>query len=305
MKRGIFIGRFQPFHVGHECVVRQMERAEDLDELVIGIGTSQISKTAYNPFTAEEREEMIKRSLGTLRKPYHIVKIPDINDYPRWVSHVISLTHEFEFQVVYAGNTIVKKLFEDKGYEVRAATQERMVSATEIRQLMVTGGNWKDYVPEGVAQVISEIDGVKRLRDISGKYMNPAVTVDIVISYKDQGIVLIRRKNEPYKDFWALPGGFLDAANESAAMAAAREANEETGLDIKIWELTLLGIYSNPGRDPRGPTVSVAYYTHVNEGEIKAGDDASGAKVFKNIPQNMAFDHRQILNDYFKITGRK
>lgn len=308
MKRGIFIGRFQPFQLGHLCVVEQMEGAEDLDELIIGIGTSQVGHTAYNPFTSQEREEMIRRSLGDVEKPYHLVEIPDINDFPRWIPHVESLTPKFH--VVYVGeDSITAKLFREADYEVRvfdrSVDPSGRVSGTEIRQLMATGGNWKDYVPQGAAEFISEIKGAERVRELYGRFMNPSVTTDIVIDYKDQGIALIERKNEPFKGFWALPGGFLDAAKESARTGAAREAREETGLNIQSEDLTLLGVYSDPGRDPRGPTVSIAYYVKVAEGELRAGDDASKAKPFKQIPSQLAFDHHKILRDYFKVAKGK
>ncbi|MBI2547334.1 MAG: nicotinamide-nucleotide adenylyltransferase [Candidatus Aenigmarchaeota archaeon] len=298
MKRGLFIGRFQPFHLGHFYVVNDMEKS-DVNELVIGIGSAQIGYTAYNPFTAEERGQMIKRSLS-LEIPYHIARINDINDYPRWVTHVKSLTPEFH--VVYSSNGIVKRLFEECGYEVRPVTHVSMISATEIRQLMVTGGNWQDYVPLGTRDVIFEVNGIERLKEITGKYMNPAVTADIIINYKGRGIVLIRRRHEPFRGYWALPGGFLNTGQESLETTARREVKEETSLTIECLEL--VGVYSNPERDPRGPVVSVAYSTDVNEGEPKADDDASEVAVFDKIPENLAFDHGKMLSDYFRHKER-
>jgi len=298
MNRGIFIGRFQPFHNGHMAVVQEMEKAKDLEEIIIGIGTAQIGHTSYNPFTADEREDMIIKSLE-LEKPYQIIKIPDINDYSKWVSYVESLCPDFN--VVYSGNTITKKLFEDKGYNVRGENVFEIISATEVRQLMVNKGNWQDYVPNGTVEVIEMVNGEKRLRELNSKYSNPGVTADVIIDYKSRGIVLIKRKFEPYKGLWAIPGGFLDAGRETIEMTGVREAEEETNLVININDLNLLGVYSEPGRDPRGPTISVAYYTKVNEGTLKAKDDAKEVKVFKNIPSRLAFDHNKILEDYFKI----
>ncbi|MFH0948965.1 MAG: nicotinamide-nucleotide adenylyltransferase [Candidatus Aenigmatarchaeota archaeon] len=164
MKRAFFIGRFQPFHLGHLSAIHEMEEAPDIDELIIGIGSAQYANTIYNPFTADERENMIRRSLD-IKKPYQIIVIDDINDYPRWVPYVKSICPTFD--VVYSGNTITKQLFEEKGYEVRISNRRIGISATEIRQMMIEGGNWQDYVPEGTMTVILEIDGVKRLREIS------------------------------------------------------------------------------------------------------------------------------------------
>ena len=126
-------------------------------------------------------------------------------------------------------------------------------------------------------------------------YKNPVPTVDIIIEY-NHGIVLIERKNYPYG--WAIPGGFVDYG-ESLETAAIREAKEETNLDI---ELTCqLHTYSSPNRDPRQHTISTVFIAK-GRGLLKPRDDAKNAHVFTKdtLPENIAFDHREILNDYFK-----
>lgn len=139
-------------------------------------------------------------------------------------------------------------------------------------------------------------------------YRNPAPTVDILIHEPGRGIVLIRRRNEP--PGWALPGGFIDYG-ESAEAAAVREAREETGLDV---ELTgLVGVYSEPGRDPRHHTLSVVYAARVRGGTGAvpvtgpvagpvAGDDAADARFFApdDLPHPMAFDHAKIIADWLR-----
>lgn len=128
------------------------------------------------------------------------------------------------------------------------------------------------------------------------------VTADIVINYKDWGIVLIKRKYPPYKNFWALPGGKLEIGLESVDETAIREAEEETNLKIEKQKLELLGVYSNPKRDPRGHYISIAYLTQINEGKLKACDDAKEIGVFN--PRNelpyLAFDHQTIIEDYIR-----
>ena len=126
------------------------------------------------------------------------------------------------------------------------------------------------------------------------KYRNPFPTVDIIIEV-DQGVVLIRRKNPPYG--WALPGGFVDYG-ESLEAAAVREAKEETSLDVEL--ISQLGAYSDPGRDPRHHTLSVVFKASAN-GQPCAADDAIEVGIFNrdNLPENMAFDHHRILEDYF------
>jgi 8-oxo-dGTP diphosphatase len=127
-------------------------------------------------------------------------------------------------------------------------------------------------------------------------HRNPAPTVDIIIDIGGR-IVLIKRKNPPFG--WALPGGFVDYG-ESFEHAAVREAKEETGLDVT--DLRQLHTYSDPGRDARQHTVSTVF-TGKAAGTPVAGDDAGEVRLFgrDNLPE-LAFDHADILNDYF--TGR-
>ncbi|HEC78621.1 MAG TPA: NUDIX hydrolase [candidate division WOR-3 bacterium] len=126
------------------------------------------------------------------------------------------------------------------------------------------------------------------------QYRNPIPTVDIIIESAD-GVILIKRKNPPYG--WAIPGGFIDYG-ESAEEAARREAREETGLEIK--ELKQFHTYSAPDRDPRHHTISVVF-TAKAEGRPIAGDDAAELGIFTKdtLPEQLAFDHRKILEDYF------
>lgn len=127
------------------------------------------------------------------------------------------------------------------------------------------------------------------------KYKNPVPTVDVIIEMPE-GIVLIKRKNFP--PGWALPGGFVDYG-ESLEEAAVREAKEETGLDVT--ELKQFHTYSAPDRDPRQHTISTVF-TGKGQGILKADDDAADAGIFTedNLPEDFAFDHREIVREYFK-----
>jgi 8-oxo-dGTP diphosphatase len=125
------------------------------------------------------------------------------------------------------------------------------------------------------------------------KPVTPLLTVDALIIY-ERKIVLIRRKNPPYKDFFAIPGGFVEVG-ETVEAATVREAKEETGLDIEL--LKLLGVYSDPSRDPRGHTVSVCYLA-IGRGNLKAGSDAKDTGLFSlNDVPKLAFDHNKIIEN--------
>ena len=125
---------------------------------------------------------------------------------------------------------------------------------------------------------------------------NPFPTVDIIIEIEGKGIILIKRKNPPYG--WALPGGFVDYG-ESLESAALREAKEETSLDVEL--IGQLGAYSDPSRDPRQHNISFVFIAK-GKGTPMAGDDAKEVGIFSkdNIPENLAFDHGKILQDYFE-----
>lgn len=128
-------------------------------------------------------------------------------------------------------------------------------------------------------------------------YRNPTPTVDIIIELVDRPhrpIILIERHNPPYG--WAIPGGFIDYG-ESAEVAAQREAEEETGLQVEL--ISQFHVYSDSSRDPRQHTMSVVFLATAT-GEPQAGDDAKTIGVFEpwRIPASLCFDHDRILHDY-------
>ena len=129
----------------------------------------------------------------------------------------------------------------------------------------------------------------------SSSHRNPVPTVDIIIRYMS-GIILVERRNPPHG--WALPGGFVDYG-ETLEHAAVREAREETGLDVRL--LRQFHTYSDPGRDSRQHTISTVFEAEAG-GRARAGDDAAKVGVFSagSLPENLAFDHGQILEDYFR-----
>jgi len=131
----------------------------------------------------------------------------------------------------------------------------------------------------------------------------PRLAVDAVISDPNRGVVLIRRRNPPFEGHWALPGGFVEIG-ETCEAACRREAREETGLDITV--VALLGVYSDPGRDPRGHTVSPVFLCRVTGGTLAGADDAVEARWFTDLAGvRLAFDHARVLADAGFLAARR
>jgi nicotinamide-nucleotide adenylyltransferase len=162
----LFVGRFQPFHKGH---LQDIKRACDFsDRVIIGIGSSQEGHTKENPFSFDERKEMIDLAMEANNITcYEIIAIPDINDDERWVEHVRGIVGEFD--KVYTGNEKVKGLFEEKKAEVEQVEILEGINATEIRRRIDSSEDWEALVPKEVSEFIRKIEGDKRIKGINGK----------------------------------------------------------------------------------------------------------------------------------------
>ncbi|HJJ32060.1 MAG TPA: nicotinamide-nucleotide adenylyltransferase [Methanocorpusculum sp.] len=165
MIRGLYMGRFQPFHNGHKAVVELISK--EVDELIIGIGSAQMSHELQHPFTAGERIEMITRALKNIDIPFYVIPIEDINRNAVWVAHVVSLVPSFN--VVYSSNPQVVRLFKENGYSVKSPEMfsRGELSGTIIREKMISGKEWESSVPEAAAAVIKEVDGVARIQQLA------------------------------------------------------------------------------------------------------------------------------------------
>jgi nicotinamide-nucleotide adenylyltransferase len=167
-KRGLFVGRFQPFHKGHLQAVKEI--LNEVDELIVVVGSAQYSHRVDNPFTTGERIMMIRKALEEEKvdlKRIWIVPVPDVHIHMVWVSVVESYTPRFD--VVYSNEPLTRRLFIEAGYEVKPIPfhKREIYSATEIRKRMLSGKNWEELVPKSVASLIKEIGGVERLRDLT------------------------------------------------------------------------------------------------------------------------------------------
>jgi len=163
--RGLYIGRFQPYHLGHSQVIQVI--AEKVDEIIIGIGSAQQSHQTNNPFTAGERVLMVSQAMEKLDAKTHIIPIEDIHRNSLWTSHVKSLIPPFH--IVYSNNPLVIELFSEVGIEVVGTPlfNREKYSGKRIRELMLSNKNWKNLVPQTVAKVIDDINGVSRLKRIA------------------------------------------------------------------------------------------------------------------------------------------
>jgi len=168
VKRGLYVGRFQPFHLGHLSAVKSV--LKDVEELVIVIGSAQYSHTTANPFTAGERLMMIRMALDEAGLDYTriwIVPVPDVHLHMLWVAALEGYTPKFE--IVYSNEPLTQRLFTEAGYKVKQIQffERKIYSSTDIRAKMIKNEEWKKLVPKSVAAFIMEIDGVNRLTDLT------------------------------------------------------------------------------------------------------------------------------------------
>jgi nicotinamide-nucleotide adenylyltransferase len=166
--RGLYVGRFQPFHTGHLNSIRNV--LKEVEELVIVIGSAQYSHNINNPFTAGERLVMIRRALKEAKiddSRLWVVPVPDVHLHMLWVSALEGYTPRFD--VVFSNEPLTRRLFTEAGYKVKSIRffERKLYTSTLIREKMRKDESWTTLVPKSVADFITEIDGVNRLRDLN------------------------------------------------------------------------------------------------------------------------------------------
>ena len=165
--RGLYVGRFQPFHLGHLHSIKNV--LKESDEAVVAIGSAQYSHNITNPFTAGERLVMIRRALEEAKielANVWIVPVPDVHLHMLWVAALEGYTPEFN--VVYSNEPLTRRLFIEAGYKVKRIRffERKDLNSTLVREKMLHDDTWTTLVPRSVAEFIAEIDGVNRLRDL-------------------------------------------------------------------------------------------------------------------------------------------
>jgi nicotinamide-nucleotide adenylyltransferase len=168
VRRGLFVGRFQPIHKGHVQIVKDI--LKKVDELIIVVGSAQYSHRLDNPFTAGERLTMIRKALESEKVPLNrcwVIPVPDVHIHMMWVAEVVGYTPKFD--VVFTNEPLTRRLFIEAGYKVKSIPfyKREIYSATEIRERMLSNKGWEELVPRSAVQFIKEIGGVERIRELA------------------------------------------------------------------------------------------------------------------------------------------
>ncbi|MEI6426460.1 MAG: NUDIX domain-containing protein [Candidatus Absconditabacteria bacterium] len=304
-KVGLFITRAQPgIHAGQADGIEQA-REQGITDVVIGIGSANKEYTMDNPFTYEERKEMVEISAKELFSDLNVqvVPVPDFEDSERWRNYLAQ--HLPPFGYVISGNERVNEVFKNTDKKIIPLKVRKYVKGSALRKQIAMNrwGEASKVLPAGVIDYLQTIGADKRLTEISHQEREgPSVTADIVYVDDEGYLILVDRKYYPTGH--ALPGGFVDLG-ESTKNAAIREMKEETGLDVEITEFVALR--DDPDRDPRDHNIAAVYRAKKIGGELQAADDA---KQIIKIPftkeaitnhEPFAFeDHRQTLLEYLE-----
>lgn len=168
MTTGLYVGRFQPFHLGHLQAVKYS--LGQVDELTIVVGSAQHSHTLDNPFTAGERITMIRLALKEAEigpDRFTVIPLPDDEFHKVWVAHLLSQTPSFD--VVFTNEPLTFRLLKEAGLRVEHIPMfnRKNLTSTEVRRRLLANGPWQKLVPKSVATYLRKINGDERLRDIS------------------------------------------------------------------------------------------------------------------------------------------
>lgn len=335
----VFIGRLSPMHLGHEFVIKKA--LENANEVIVVVGSSFAARSFRNPFTFEERKKIIKSVF-----PQPEVKVVPVSDYPyddnKWVAAVQAVVGaNRQFTPDPERTTLIGHKKDETSYYLNlfkmwdsiALPNLNGYNATELREALfveqksnrkLCQTNMSELAYAALIDIMREKskelytvvqDNVENQKYIklweSAPFPPVFVTGDAVLT-QSGAVLLIKRGKFPFKDKWALPGGFLNQ-KETILSGVIRELSEETR--VKVPEKVLRGsvkssfVFDHPNRDPRGRSITHAY--HIDLGfpneklpKVKGSDDAAEARWFQfsELRQDMmAFDHWHILNHFLKL----
>ncbi|MCR4335374.1 MAG: nicotinamide-nucleotide adenylyltransferase [archaeon] len=165
MKRGLFVGRFQPYHTGHHQAL--LNGLKKVDEMIIVIGSSKESFQPENPFTAGERIEMISEALkeSKIYEKCFIIPVEDIKEYALWTQRIKSFCPNFD--IVFSNNPLVKELFEADGYKVEKMVSDNgHIDSTKVRKKILNKKSLSDVLPKSVETYLKKINAQKRIKSI-------------------------------------------------------------------------------------------------------------------------------------------
>lgn len=185
--RGLFIGRFQPFHKGHLSIIKRI--SEECESVLIGVGSAQKERENRNPLSGGERIEMIGRVLDSRGiSPYRIYPVPDIDCYPAWPYYVRAILPSFD--VVYSNSSAVLRLFKNTRIDVRELEDINRDEwkGAEIRRRIIEGEEWKYLVPNEIIVYLEEIDMESRLKPVIGMKSEVERKVSHLLTKKEMTI---------------------------------------------------------------------------------------------------------------------
>jgi bifunctional NMN adenylyltransferase/nudix hydrolase len=300
MKTAVFIGRFQPPHRAHlETITRALAR---FDRLIVVLGSALCYPTPKNPFSAEEREAMIRASLDAeALQRIHFVAVPDdFYDDPRWFRTVRAAVEAItgpQANICITGYDKDESSYYLHGFGNWPFEPSGVVStlnATDVRNSYFAGNDhWKAMVPEAVRQFMEQFAGTAEFsrlqaewntlqyyRSLDQRYPYPIIHVaaDAMVLAQDQ-VLLVERAGALSQGAWALPGGYVEL-KETLLEAALRELHEETGLHLQPSQLSATKAFDYPGRSLRGRVISFGHFFNLGDNPpppVQGRDDAASA----------------------------
>jgi bifunctional NMN adenylyltransferase/nudix hydrolase len=298
VKTSVFIGRFQPPHRAHlETITRALER---FDRLIVVLGSAFCYPTPKNPFSAEEREAMIRESLGEASRLHFVPIADDYYDDPRWFRSVRAAVEAHTgrgAEVYITGFDKDESSYYLHGFGDWPFVPSGVVSklnATEVRDSYFAGSSgWKAMVPGAVRQFMEQFactptfsrlqrewKTIQRYRSLERRYPYPIlhVATDAMVLAQER-VLLVERSGALGQGAWALPGGYVEP-KETLLESALRELREETGLVPEAQHLKATQAFDYPGRSLRGRVISLGHFFDLEDTPppaVEGQDDAAGA----------------------------